>query len=342
LAALKSSTLKEGGKKRAASVKLLVLKMALKGKLLSDAGLIKKKDVWNLQDPMNALALKLYEAVKPQPGPVDIAPLVVDLGKMRDMILTLMKPHVSKSNLSQLDEAMRYVGGASFLHQFMNVEKFEEEKRSVSQSMRILVQPILKDRRFDDKMQELCLLCPEFAVESSDGFKGSSYCLVHHDERVQAFLAAPNLRHFLVGDGKDFFPFQAMCKKDVERYIRKLWLCCDSYHQAKPNVRGVFADELWRKYLKRGSSHYVAVPEPILAKIEPNLASREEDLFDELRDHLFERMDVFFRQEFLNSEQYAEYLRTYALPPYLAREHKAILQAAANPKKAHKRDSVAR
>jgi hypothetical protein len=219
------------------------------------------------------------------------------------------------------------------------VEKFEAEKRIVFQSMRILMQPVLKDRRFDDQMHELCVLCPEFTVESSEGFKGSSYCLVHHDERVQAFLAAPNVRHFLDGDGKDFFPFQEMCKKNVDRYLRKLWLCCEAYRQAKSHLRGVFADELWRKYLKRGSSHYVSVPEHILSKIEPNLASRDETLLDELQENLFERMDVFFQQQFLKSELYLEYTRAYSLPSYLAREHKAML-AAGGSKKTSKRETT--
>jgi hypothetical protein len=341
LGALKSSALKEGGKKRAATVKLLIFKMALKGKVLSDAGLIKKKDVWLLTDPINSLALKLYEAVKPQPNCVDVAPLVVEIAKVRDMILNLMRQHVSKSNLDKLDEVMRYIGGQPFLHQFMNSDKFENEKRTVFQSMRILVQPILKDRRFDDQMQELCILCQEFAVESSEGFQGSSYCLVHHDERVQAFLKAPSLRHFLDGDGKDYFPFQAAVKKDVERYIRKLWLCCEAYRQAKPHLRGVFADELWRKYLKRGSQHHVPVPELVLANIEPRLPSREETVFDELEQNLFERMDIYFQQDFLPSELFQDYVKAYSLPAYLAREHRAALAAAsaasANAKKSPKR-----
>jgi len=322
---IKQAATKDVGKDRAKQIKQIIIKFALKAKVLQDSGSIKKKDVWLMAEPINTMALHLYDGLKPRPGnagAVDIKPIVADIAHVRDLCVQLLKPHTKPSNIQKMVDTFNYLGGEKFLGLLLIDDKFEEEKHVCYQGIRKIVQPLLRARKYDDSMNQLCQFtrCNEYVVEARGEFRGSNNCLAHHQQNVEQFLAKPTLLHFLVGDGADYFPFQEAMKARCERYVRKFWLTINRYKRSKENIRVVFAEEIFKKYLKKGSDHRINLDEALITKIEAGIKSKSATLFDEAEQVTFERMTEFFEKDFKSTTTMQDYITSYRLPKYMMKE----------------------
>jgi len=137
----------------------------------------------------------------------------------------------------------------------------------------------------------------------------------------------PSVDHFLFGDGESYWPFQMEVKQHVERFIRKLYVTLRRYRiNCTPGVRPVFAAEVWKKYIRAGASHHVDTKfnKSQLEMIETKLGSKDSELFHELESALYSRLDAFYKDEFLGSQAYKEYLAVYKLPSFFASELKEL------------------
>lgn len=92
------------------------------------------------------------------------------------------------------------------------------------------------------------------------------------------------VRHFLEGDGKAYFPFQDQIKHQVrhprladpsgnahsqssaqvDRHIRKLYLVLGRYNGAPYHLKKAYAEEVYKLYLKKGGSRFVTVDEELV------------------------------------------------------------------------------
>ena len=118
-----------------------------------------------------------------------------------------------------------------------------------------LMSLMLGDRYTPSSSTQACLKCTDAQ------FRGGSTCLIHREEEYEKLIAKPSVmrsllctaamwcsalmfycaqvRHFLDGDGKNYFPFQEAVKRDVERHIRKCILVLGRYNYAPYGVRKV-------------------------------------------------------------------------------------------------------
>ncbi len=86
-------------------------------------------------------------------------------------------------------------------------------------------------------------------------------------------------------------------------------------------MRAIFADEIYKKYLKIGASHRVQIPAKDLEYIETLLEAREFiHCFDDLKSYLFKEIDRFFQGIFLKSSTFTAYTNNFRLPPFLTKE----------------------
>lgn len=340
LSSVKNAIAKDKGKPYAKEVKMIIIKMALKGKVLQDESLIRKGDVWKISEPLNTAALNFYACVRPKPRAeqmdddekdgkeyvapgkryIDVTSLVNDAAVVKKMCGALFAGLISDSGLEKMMGVFDYLCGKEFLEKFMNDPLLADEKMIVFDNLRKILAPLLEQRNFNDDMQEICMIedCEEFATVPYLDFAASSRCLEHHSEAYEAFISQPSVSHFLEGDGKDYYPFQAQCKKAIERWIRKFYITIVKYRQfPRANFRPIFADEIWKKYLRPGAPHSVNLPKEIVKSIQGDLKSGGQNLFLEAENFCYSKLDTFFKENFCKSPEYLEYVeKVYRLPAY--------------------------
>ena len=102
-------------------------------------------------------------------------------------------------------------------------------------------------------------------------------------------------------------------------WIRKFYVSIIKYRtQATPQIRTVFAAEVWKKYLDKGAKFRVfLLKKETLSKIQAELKSKDPDLFVEAEKECEAALSVFFG-EFRKTPEFQEYIDTvYVLPDYL-------------------------
>ncbi len=260
---------------------------------------------------------------------VDIQPLLSEVEKVKKMALDLVRNHITEKNLLLLTGVFDFFSDPTFLRKLFNSEELTENRLIAFNCVRKIMAPVMESRNFDDKMRELCKVegCGGFVVVGDSKFRGSSNCVLHHHKSFQQLINNPTVDHFLFGDGESYWPFQLEVKKHVERFIRKLLVTLRRYRiSCIPGVRPVFASEVWKKYLRSGSSHHVKTDfdKKKLELIEANLGSKDPELFHELEIALYSRLEKFFNDTFLGSPAYREYLAVYKLPAFFSDELKEL------------------
>lgn len=325
---LKSAMRRDVGKVQARTYRNLILKFALKGKVLSDQNLVRKKDVWKMGEPMNSLGLKLYAFLKPQaivnpgdpPKVLDLAPLMVEVVVIKKMTLHLLGHHVRDKNRKSLEDLLDYIGGEHFLGLLVNDPNYEQEKVLMFDSIRKLMQPVLEERTFNDDMVQVCDedKCESFCLLRYGDFAGTNKCAKHYKFAYEQFVKSPDVEHFLSGPGSNYFPFQEQAKDKIDRYARKILLLARKYRDQSDGTRPIMAQMIWDKYNLDERDKWRSLPAGLADRLRARLRSGDKELFKELESVLQAKFDEFFATDntgFLHSKDFTDYVEKYYKAP---------------------------
>lgn len=146
LSSLELATEHTQGKKNSDRMASLLMKFALKGKLLHDERILTQKDVIHLVDPINSLVFDINENLRAQinnnPSGVDVEVLNRGIMRMKAMILELLEPHLSKKAYSSLSWIFDFVGSLSFLTGILSCNKVEKQRLALHQSLEEILAPL--------------------------------------------------------------------------------------------------------------------------------------------------------------------------------------------------------
>lgn len=143
------------GKNKAHRLYVSILKFSVKIKLLNDKRLLRKRDFWHMTRTMHQLSLKVHSCLL-RDDKIDLSPLVRAFALVRDMISLLLRPHLDAKHLHELCDLFNYFGGEAFLDFLFHSAKLQHYKKAALTHVQVMVVPLLKGRRFNKNMEELC------------------------------------------------------------------------------------------------------------------------------------------------------------------------------------------
>jgi hypothetical protein len=94
-------------------------------------------------------------------------------------------------------------------------------------------------------------LGPESRIDLAP-FVGTTFCRMHHCERYIYLCAHPNVLHFLIGDGRDYYPLHQLIKHRVGRNVRRFFINTIRYERAPGSARLSIANDIWHGFLEPG------------------------------------------------------------------------------------------
>jgi len=314
--ALQNAAAKDIGDARAKALLDNVYILACKGKLLFDAKLITSETTKDFAGPINALCIAIFLALeerRKQPSKnADVNTLALKFAQMEAMVLQLLKPLIKEKNLAKVTEVFKYFGSERFLLMLLSDPNYHEFKTTVHKNLKLLLA---------DRLEEASLMppprickavdCSTEALDEDGKFAGSHYCSVHHERQYAALLKEPNVHHFLAENGHDFEPFIKMADKYFPPNSRLMYRGTQNYLESKPKIRKLFAEGLWEKYLAPDASHRVDCLSPaVVAAVKENYRAAAVTCFDACNVELLAIFTPIFKEHFLNSEAFKEYLLT--------------------------------
>jgi len=288
--------------------------LACKGKVLYDAKLITPQNTKEFVSPVNQACLAIFmlleEKRKNPSKPVDITNIALKFAQLESLVVTLLKPHIKEKNQEKVLEVFKYFGSKRFLDLFVNNQAYHEFKTTLHRNLKILIV---------DRLEEASLLpparlckatdCSAEALDEDGKFAGSQYCLQHHEQQYHQLLKAPNCHHFLVENGCDYEPFLAMTDKYFPPNSRMMYRGTHNYQETNNRLRKNFAEGLYEKYLSATAPNKVTCLSPAcVAKIQATYKSAEVHLYDETNAELAAVFAPIFKEHFLNTEAYKEYI----------------------------------
>jgi len=230
-------------------------------------------------------------------------------------VLSLLKPHIKEKNQEKAIEVFRYFGSKRFLDVFVNNQAYHEFKTTLHRNLKLLIV---------DRLEEASLLpparlckaneCSSEALDEDGKFAGSHYCAQHHEQQYTQLLKTPNCHHFLVENGFDYEPFLAMTEKFFPPNSRMMYRGTFNYQETNNRLRKNFAEGIWEKYLSPNAQNKVTCLSPAcVAKIQATYKAAEVHLYDEANKELAAVFTPIFKQHFVNTEPYKEYIITRKL-----------------------------
>lgn len=146
----------EGGEDRARIVQKDILKLAMKGMLMHDEGILTRDNTFHAVDPVNFLAKKVLSATEKSPADIRgnhelIPSLMANFSRVKDIFVQLVENNMQEKNLNKLKDLFSYIGSRSFLECLLMNEKAVELKQQVSSSLRLLLKFQLEEDEFYTK-----------------------------------------------------------------------------------------------------------------------------------------------------------------------------------------------
>lgn len=335
LDSLKTAAKRDAGKKKAEKMIKLILKLALKGKLLYDEKYITPVHIRSMVNPVNDMTTKLYEGLEYEgPMPAHMFGLLhAKFTVLEDLLVQIIGPNMQPKNVDKLREVIQYFGGEHLLSLLLNDPNYKQERDTIEGAVGALVAPLIEEER-DRRARCADPECENPHLKAGGGFRGSPLCAYHHNEVVERHLKDPSVMHFLVEDGRNYKPFQAVADKHFSANSSAFVLAIHNYeHKAAPNVRRLFAEAIHEKYLAKGASNPVELGEEHRAKIEKvlqnlkNMERPEPSLYSEAARSVLSHMDPAFN-EFKASKDYKSYVEGFQLPKHMKKEATAQKKAA--------------
>jgi len=255
----------------------------------------------------------LLEAKKKQPGKsADVTPVALKFAQIESSLLLLLKPLIKEKNQNKVSETIKYFGGTAFLELFVNDMNYHEFKTTLHKNLKSLINERLEET---DLMAppRLCKSqgCSSEALEEDGKFAGSHYCQQHHEEQYKIFIKDPDVHHFLVENGFDFEPFVNMADKFFPPNARLLYRGSFNYTEAAPNIRKIFAEGIFEKYLGGNATHPVkCLSAACVESIQKSLRTGDPACFEASQAELKAIFTPLYKQHFFGSEEYKEYVAT--------------------------------
>lgn len=329
---LKSAAKRDAGKAKAEKMVRITLKIALKAKLMYDNKLITEADARELIGPVNEMVSKLHEGLEMDSKmPVHLISLIhAKFDVVEGLVCKLVKKHMTPKNIQKMRDVFAYFGSVRFLDLLLNDDKYSTEREAVEQSVGVLVQPLLDERQ---QMEAVCtkIDCYNTNVPAQGKFRGTGLCAMHHTEVRARQLKNPDVIHFITEEGKLYKPFVQMSAKYFPAESGDLVRAISNFQNAAENVRQLFAEALYEKYLDPNSHQCVKTSEAVLAGIKKRIDAHDVDtgVFDPAFNEHKAPMDKFFMEHFKQSKEYQHYMNTIELPKSARREASAQLKTAA-------------
>jgi len=293
--------------------------LACKAKILYDAKMITPANTREFTNPINQLAIGIFQVLetrKKQPTkPADVTPVALKFAQMEAMLTSLLRPLIKEKNLQKVNEVLGYFGSKQFLEMFVNDPSYHEFKTTLHKNLKALIKERLEDVDFMPPPRQ-CKAphCASEALDEDGKFAGSQYCAPHHEEQYKALVKNPNVHHFLVENGADYDPFIVIADQCFPPNSRLMYRGCVNYTETSPKIRKIFADGIWEKYLAQKASNPVTcLSEACIAEIQAKYQSGEPGCFDGARTELLAVFTPIFRERFLNTEPYKDYMGTRRL-----------------------------
>jgi len=230
-------------------------------------------------------------------------------------VLNLLKPHIKQKNIDKATEVFRYFGSKRFLDMFVNNPSYHEFKTTLHRNLKLLIV---------DRLEEASLLppprlcktpeCQAEALNEDGKFAGSHYCATHHERQYNALLKEPSVHHFLAENGFDYEPFILMADKYFPPNARMMYRGTHNYQETNSRLRKNFAEGIFDKYLADNAPNKVTCLSPAcVEKVKQTYKAAEVTCYDGCKTELAAVLTPIFKQHFVNSEPYKEYLITRKL-----------------------------
>jgi len=319
LMCLQNAAIKHIGEAKAKALVENVYVLACKAKVLYDAKMITPANTREFTNPINQLAIGIFQLLenrkKSPTKPVDVTPVALKFAQMEAMLTNLLRPLIKEKNLQKVNEVIGYFGSKNFLEMFVNDPEYHEFKATLHKNLKALIKERLEDVDIMPPPRQ-CKAnnCNGEALDEDGKFAGSQYCATHHEEQFKRLLKDPDVHHFLVENGSDYDPFVEIADKYFPPNSRLMYRGCVNYIDAGVKIRKIFAEGIWEKYLAPKCSNPVTcLSAGCVAEIEAKYQTGDPTCFDKARAELLAVFRPVFKERFLNTEAYKDYVGTRRL-----------------------------
>jgi len=319
LMCLQNAAIKHIGEAKAKALVENVYVLACKAKVLYDAKMITPSNTREFTNPINQLAIGIFQLLenrkKSPTKPVDVTPVALKFAQMEAMLTNLLRPLIKEKNLQKVNEVFGYFGSKNFLEMFVNDPEYHEYKATLHKNLKALIKERLEDVDIMPPPRQCkASSCVGEALDEDGKFAGSQYCATHHEEQYKRLLKEPDVHHFLVENGSEYEPFLAVADKFFPPNSRLMYRGCVNYMDASVKIRKIFAEGIWEKYLAPKCSNPVTCLSPgCVAEIEAKYQTGDPACFDKARTELKAVFNPVFKEHFLNSEAFKDYVSTRRL-----------------------------
>lgn len=316
LVSLQSAAAKDAGEQKAKTLIENIYILACKGKILYDAKIITPQNTREFVAPVNAACIAIFllleEKRKKPSKQADVTGVALKFAQLESLVLNLLKPHIKQKNIDKAAEVFKYFGTKRFLDLFVNNPSYHEFKTTLHRNLKLLIVDRLEEASLLPPPR-LCKIpeCQQEALDEDGKFAGSHYCATHHEKQYNALLKEPNVHHFLAENGYDYEPFVLMADKHFPPNARMMYRGTHNYQETNARLRKNFAEGIYDKYLSENASNKVTCLSPAcVEKIKQTYKAAEVTCYDACNAELNAVFTPIFKQHFLNSEPYKEYLST--------------------------------
>jgi hypothetical protein len=314
LVSLQSAAAKDVGEQKAKALIENIYILACKGKILYDAKIITPSNTKEFVAPVNATCIAIFllleEKRKNPSKQADVTGITLKFAQLESLVVSLLKPHIKAKNIDKATEVFKYFGTKRFLDLFVNNPNYHEFKTTLHRNLKLLIV---------DRLEEASLLppprlckthdCQAEALDEDGKFAGSHYCIAHHEKQYNILLKEPNVHHFLAENGFDYEPFVQMAEKHFPPNARMMYRGINNYQETNTRLRKNFAEGIYDKYLSENASNKVTCLSPAcVEKVKETYKAAEVSCYDACSAELAAVLTPIFKQHFLNSEPYKEYL----------------------------------
>ncbi|GAB5369466.1 hypothetical protein AAMO2058_001406900 [Amorphochlora amoebiformis] len=341
------------GEKDAKTYQTDLYKIATKFKIMVDEKKLDFEGTKHAEEPLNTLGVQVLDALSSKKvGKTSIDRLHANIGRIRAIVLELMRAHLQVKNYKKLEGLFDVFGNHKFLVFVLNDADYKQEKGELFENLSIVLkdQMELLERQRAQSKPKICssYLCGNARVEASGPFPGSRLCAMHHRKRYMGRLENPKIQLFVSEAASSPYFIQYLTSLPAEdlklhssilqgskptslfNFLRAVRV----YERIDRSLREQRAKVIMRKYMTKGSPSQACIEEKILAKVKSDLdrsggkdrpknftrrqsiayTAPPRELFQVVINQVSGRLRPIFK-EFLKSDFYKNYAETIRLPP---------------------------
>jgi len=309
-----------------------LLKIAVKVKMALTEGKLKPEDGQHAVKPLMDLAkqiLAYFSPIENTTADEDKKAtelLVESINKAHKITADLMKPHMKEKNQAKLDDLYATMGNSAFLLRVRKEKEYDEEKKDIFHSLQMILERTAEESGMVEASALPCLTqsCSQRRVGPLGKFPGSDYCVLHHQYRYAGELESPILFNWLNQEDllKVLNPFLTKKEPESVAFVR----ACDQYFQiSRKEMRAPRATNIYSKFVE--SKTVTLEPKTVsdiadaMKLIEAGEGKHEasKELFRKAQKEVQARLQAIFDKEFLQTDEYKQWVTDHILPPEVLR-----------------------